>query len=34
VAGDSTFQVMSSTDVDVVIDLAAAFPVAEAAVVP
>jgi len=34
VAGDSTFQVMSSVDVDVVIDLAAAFPMTEAAVVP
>src|SRR6516225_6883646 len=34
VASDGTFQVMSSTDVDVVIDLAAAFPVSEAAVVP
>jgi hypothetical protein len=34
VADGGTFQVMSSTDVDVVIDLAAAFPVSEAAVVP
>ena len=34
VDSSGTFQVMSSTDVDVVIDLAAAFPVSEAAVVP
>jgi len=34
VASDGTFQIMSSVDVDVVIDLAAAFPVTEAAVVP
>jgi len=34
VAGDGTFQVMSSTDVDIVIDLVAGFPVAESAPVP
>jgi hypothetical protein len=34
VAGDGTFQIMANVDVDIVIDLTAAFPMAEAAVVP